>query len=212
MEHPARRESKGKVKTILFVLLGYCSGSVLFADLAGSLFGKKELLQKSEDKNPGTVNAFRYCGFWCGIVTLLGDLAKGMVPVRLYIQQAPQEDWALALILAAPVLGHAFPLFRRFQGGKGVAVTFGVLLGLCPYALPVTVFAAIFIVLSTVLRVEPTFQRTALAYLLTAAILGLKAEPAVRVGFLAITAVVCLRLHMSPEPRERLEIKPIWIR
>lgn len=201
------------MKTALFVIIAYLSGSVLFADLAASLAGKKELLQNSADKNPGTVNAFKYCGFWCGMLTLTGDLAKGYLPVRLYLQSAPQEEWVLPLILAAPVLGHIFPVFHRFCGGKGIATTFGVLLGLCPDALPLTVFAVVFVLLSTVLRVDPTFYRTGIAYLLTVVLLALtRAALMVQGGFLLITAAVCLRLHMSPEEREKPEVKPPWTR
>lgn len=201
------------MRTVIFVLLGYCSGSVLFAELAGSLFGKKEQLLDSADKNPGTVNAFKYCGFWCGMITLLGDLAKGLVPVRLYLQEQPEESWALALILAAPVLGHIFPLFHRFAGGKGIATTFGVLLGLCPYGEPVLVFAGVFLALSTVLRIDPNFYRTGAAYLLAAAIMAaVGVELTVCLGFLIITAAVCLRLHRSDEKRQKPEIKPIWTR
>ena len=200
------------LRGILYIAVGYLSGSVLFAELAAGLFGKKELLQRSEDKNPGTVNAFRYCGFWCGALTLAGDLAKGFLPVYLYMRSAaPAGRWALPLVMAAPVIGHIFPIFHRFHGGKGIAATFGVLLGLCPYATPLELFAAVFILLSVVLRVDPTFYRTVIAYLLTAAAMAVaKVWTPVCVGFGIIAAAVCLRLHMSQEEREKLEVKLPW--
>ena len=124
--------------TIVFIILGYMSGSVLYADLFGSLFGKKELYQNSADKNPGTANAYIYGGFWCGTLTLIFDLLKGFLPVFLYLQLAPEpESWGLALVISAPVIGHIFPLFNKFHGGKGIAATFGCLLGLFPYLKPV---------------------------------------------------------------------------
>lgn len=200
------------MRTILFVFFAYLSGSVLYADLFGSLAGKKQLLQDSADKNPGAANAFRYYGLWYGLLTLAGDLAKGFLPVRLYIRSTAPEAWAIPLIMAAPVLGHILPLFHRFHGGKGIAATFGVLLGLCPYAAPVVLFASVFVLLSTVLRVDPTFYRTMLAYVLTAAaMLAVRIAPEVQIGFFVICCAVLLRLHRSDEEREKPEVKLLWM-
>lgn len=119
--------------TLLFIAFGYFSGSVLFAKVTSKVFHKPAILQDSKDGNPGTANAFQYGGFWCGTITLFGDLLKGAIPVYLYQKSGGNfiDMPALAaLVLIAPVLGHAFPAFYRFRGGKGIAVTFGCLLGL----------------------------------------------------------------------------------
>lgn len=202
------------LNVLFYIAAGYLSGSVLFAVLVGGVFGKRELLQNSVDKNPGTVNAFKYCGFRCGMLTLAGDLAKGFLPVYLYLRaDAPAVRWALPLVMAAPVVGHIFPIFFRFQGGKGIAATFGVLLGLHPCDTPLVVFAAVFVILSVLLQVNPTFYRTVIAYLLTLAVLAIaKVAKPILLGFTLITVVVCLRLHLSKEPREELEVKPLWTR
>ena len=199
-------------KTVFYILICYLTGSVLFAEVAGTLLGKRELLQLSEDKNPGTVNAFQYCGFWCGVLTLAGDLAKGFLPVYLYLRAAAlPKRWALSLVMAAPVLGHIFPVFHRFHGGKGIATTFGVLLGLYPYGKPVELFAAVFILLSVGLRIQPTFYRTFAAYPLTlAAMVVSGVEAPVYIGFTVITAAVCFRLHKSKEVRTKPEVKLLW--
>lgn len=201
-----------RLTTVQFVLLGYLSGSVLWANVFGDLFGTRVRLQESPDQNPGTVNAFRYCGFWCGVLTLLGDLLKGFLPVFLYLRAADAPwSWGLAPVLAAPVAGHIFPVFYKFKGGKGIAVTFGCLLGLCPYCRPVLLFAGVFIFLSVVLRITPDFYRTVAAYLLTALLLpAVRARVAVRAGFLLVTGVVCFRLHRSAEEREKPEVKLLW--
>ena len=110
------------LRGILYIAAGYLSGSVLFAVLAGELFGKRELLQNSADKNPGTVNAFQYCGFRCGIFTLAGDLAKGFLPVYLYLRSAaPAQRWALPLVMAAPVADITPPARRDHPAHSGVA-------------------------------------------------------------------------------------------
>lgn len=202
------------MKAILYILLAYFCGSILFANVFATIFGKRDYLENSRDKNPGAANAFQYGGFWCGLLTLLCDILKGFAPVRLYLQQTPfPEGWVLALVLAAPVVGHIFPIQRKFHGGKGIATTFGCLLGLFPYGLPFLTFAAAFIFLSVCLRISPHFYRTIAAYVCTAAaLLLMHAQSAVCAGFLLITAVVCLRMRLSKEEKEKLEVKLLWMR
>ena len=69
------------IKTIGFIFLGYLSGSVLYARIFAALFKKDNMIENSKDKNPGTANAFMYGGFWCGLLSLIVDLAKGVLPV-----------------------------------------------------------------------------------------------------------------------------------
>lgn len=199
--------------TLLFALAGYLCGGVLFARLAADLFGKPAILHDSKDGNPGAANAFTYGGFWCGVLVLCGDLAKGFLPVRLYLKStaASRAPLLLALVLAAPVIGHAFPLFYRFQGGKGIAVTFGCLLGLVPDWRPALTLALTFLFFSLVICIHPHSHRTAVTYLCAA--IGMAVGPVetgVLLGFCLITAVVLLRLSMSKEARRRPEVKLLW--
>ena len=109
--------------TLKFLLLGYLSGSILYARVFSALLGRGDITARSPDRNPGTANAFQYGGFLCGALTLLCDIGKGFLPVHLLTLSAWQgETFPLltALAIAAPVLGHAFPLFYGFRGGKGV--------------------------------------------------------------------------------------------
>ena len=109
------------MRTALFSLLGYLSGSVLYARVFARVFRKEEMIEKSKDKNPGTANAFLYGGFWCGCLTLLFDLLKGFVPVYLYLRcvgRTMPDGYGLSLVLAAPVVGHAFPVFYRKSSGR----------------------------------------------------------------------------------------------
>ncbi len=203
------------IRLLLFSLLGYLSGSILFANLFARLFHKSDITAPSKDHNPGTANAYLYGGFWCGTCTLCCELLKGFLPVHLFLLGMPlsEPDWKCALVLAAPVIGHAFSLFHRFRGGKGVAATFGCLLGLFPDLLPLLVFAAFFLFFSLVLRISPHFYRTVFAYVGTAPMLFLlKANSAVCIGFLLIALVVCFKLHLSKEVREKLRVKLAWTR
>ncbi len=198
----------------LFTALGYLCGSVLFADIFTALFHKKGACLQSEDRNPGTANAYLYGGFWCGTLTLIGDLLKGFLPVFLYLRLAAlSPQWGLAPVLAAPVLGHIFSLFHRFRGGKGVATSFGCLLGLLPYFQPVAILAGVFLMLSLVLRVSPHFYRTLVAFPLTVLLMAVfRVAWPVWAGFAGIAGAVCLKLLFSKEKRRKCEVKLLWMR
>lgn len=203
------------ILSLFFIAAGYISGSILFAQLTAKLFHKPAILQESKDANPGTANAFQYGGFMCGIITLLGDMTKGFLPVYFYQRFGGNFSTApilAAIVLAAPVFGHAFSIFCGFYGGKGIAVTFGCLLGLIPYYLPLSVLAALFILFSLVLRITPHFQRTLVTYVVTLIVLiFLRCELGILIGFLFITLTVCLRLHMSKEERTKIKVKLLWM-
>jgi acyl phosphate:glycerol-3-phosphate acyltransferase len=88
--------------------------------------------------NLGTANLYRLLGPKAGALTLLGDLAKGALPTALALSRlsalGPWQEAAVAAVGAAAVLGHVFPVYLRFKGGKGVATTFGVVAVLAPLA------------------------------------------------------------------------------
>lgn len=116
------------------------------------------------DSNPGTYNAYTYGGFWCGALTLVCDLLKGFLPVFLYIRVSGGTPLGLVLVMSAPALGHIFPIWHKFDGGKGIAVSFGVLLGLAPNMLPVLTLALTYLLFSLVFKVNPHFYRLILTY------------------------------------------------
>ena len=152
-----------------------------------------------------------YGGFWCGVLTLTCDILKGFFPVYLFMQYAPElspDMLSIAFVMAAPVVGHAFPIFFKGKGGKGIAVTFGCLLGLFPLLQPVAILAVCFIFFSCVLRINPHYYRTLAAYLcaLIGMLLWVK-WTMIRLGFAIITAVVSSRMLLSEEEKEKLRIK-----
>jgi glycerol-3-phosphate acyltransferase PlsY len=112
------------------VLLAYLTGSLSFAILLSRLAGAPDP-RASGSRNPGATNMLRLAGKGLAISTLLGDLLKGLLPVLLASALGltiEQQAW----IGLAAVLGHLYPLYFRFRGGKGVATTAGALLGLHP--------------------------------------------------------------------------------
>ena len=111
---------------VVFCLLGYLFGSVTFGYLIPRLIKGVDVRALSSDGNPGTANAFLYGGVFCGILVLLADLGKGALPVFLAARHLDPEEKLFALVMAAPVVGHAYPLIDRYgKGGKAIAVSFG---------------------------------------------------------------------------------------
>lgn len=88
--------------------------------------------------NIGATNVARAAGNMAGVLTLIGDAAKGLLPVLLATRLGVSDGGRAAVALAA-FAGHIFPCFLRFQGGKGVAIALGVLLGLAPLGMAIVV-------------------------------------------------------------------------
>lgn len=200
-----------EVSALLWSGIGYLSGSILFAQIFATLF-HRNITATSVDHNPGAANAFRYGGKTVGILTLFGDIAKGWLPVFCYYSVLNQADsgW-FVLVLVAPVIGHAWPLFTGFQGGgKGVAVTFGVLLGLLPVWQPVVILAGIFIVFRTVVHISPDYVLTAMSYVLATLCCWLFVPTVLASAMSVITIIVLVRLFFSDEPRTKMEVEIGW--
>lgn len=151
------------IVTIFYILGGYVLGSILFAPLIVRKLRRIDLYAVSTDGNPGTANAYMQGGFWCGTLSLICDMGKGFLPVFLYLQQASEQQYLLVPVMLAPVLGHAYSLFHQFQGGKCIAVSFGVLIGLFP-DLRVALILAFFYILFSFLRIQPHSRRTFAAF------------------------------------------------
>ena len=117
---------------IFIALFGYLLGSVPTGLLLTKLFSKVDP-RKVGSKNIGATNIFRTAGKWLGILTLTGDLLKGAIPVVIAIQWGESNLW-IAISGLSPFLGHIFPIFLGFKGGKGVATALGVYLVISPIA------------------------------------------------------------------------------
>jgi glycerol-3-phosphate acyltransferase PlsY len=118
--------------TLVFVVLAYLLGSVSFAVLMSKAFGLADPRTYGSG-NPGATNVLRSGKKIAAALTLLGDAAKGWLAVFLAIRFASHDAEGLrlvALIALAVFIGHLFPIFLKFKGGKGVATALGVLLAL----------------------------------------------------------------------------------
>ncbi|AVB27953.1 glycerol-3-phosphate 1-O-acyltransferase PlsY [Pseudomonas syringae pv. syringae] len=123
----------------LLATFAYLLGSLSFAILLSRLSGRPDP-RASGSGNAGATNMLRLAGKKLAILTLLGDLCKGLVPILIastLSMDIAQQGW----IGVCAVLGHLFPVYFRFRGGKGVATAAGVLLGLYPPAAALAIVA-----------------------------------------------------------------------
>lgn len=145
--------------TLLFVALGYLAGSVATAILVCRALGLPDPREEGS-RNPGATNVLRFGGKKAAAITLAGDLLKGLAPVLL-ARLAGLDDTGLALTALAAFLGHLYPVFFGFAGGKGVATAFGALLGL---AWPVALAAlATWLLMAWIVRISSLSALTAAA-------------------------------------------------
>jgi len=172
---------------LIFIVAAYLLGSVSFAVLMSKAFGLPDPRSYGSG-NPGATNVLRSGKKAAAALTLLGDAAKGWLAVFVAMWFAPRDERGALLIAAvalAVFLGHLFPVFLRFKGGKGVATALGVLLalnvwlGLC--------------VLATWLMVALLFRFSSLAALTAAAgapvyalVLGLPREWVLACGIMLL--------------------------
>lgn len=123
------------MNTVLMTVAAYLIGSISFAVVMSHVFGLADP-RTYGSKNPGATNVLRSGNKGAAVMTLIGDGAKGWLAVWLanrYAGQLGVGDLAIGLVAIAVFLGHLWPVFFRFVGGKGVATALGVLLGLNPW-------------------------------------------------------------------------------
>jgi glycerol-3-phosphate acyltransferase PlsY len=133
--------------TLLWIAGAYLLGSIPTGLLLGKLYGID--VRKEGSGNIGATNLYRTAGRKVGIITLLGDCLKGMVPVLLAWKLGYAEPMQAWIGLAA-FCGHVFSIFLLFKGGKGVATALGVYLALDPLALLGAL--AVFVILVAIWR------------------------------------------------------------
>lgn len=114
------------IMKILMAVLSYCVGNINPAILIGRLHGVD--IRKEGSGNAGTTNVLRVLGKKAAALTLLVDVLKGYIPVRIGLMLGGPE--LASICFACVVLGHIFPALYHFKGGKGVATSLGAILAL----------------------------------------------------------------------------------
>jgi acyl phosphate:glycerol-3-phosphate acyltransferase len=135
---------------LVFAAIAYLSGSIPFSVIIGQMALRSDI-RAVGDGNPGAANAWKAGGWRVGIAAMLADFFKGALPVGVFHFLIPHEAWQIIPVAIAPMLGHAYPIFLNFKGGKALAVTFGTWAGLTLGEAPI-VLGLLFAVLVVSLR------------------------------------------------------------
>ena len=114
------------IVSLSFVLFAYLCGSIPFGLILTKLFGKKDI-RKLGSGNIGATNVLRTGNKYLAFLTLVFDVLKGFIPVFLALEYFRDMVHLVALV---SILGHIFPIWLKFKGGKGVATYLGILLAL----------------------------------------------------------------------------------
>lgn len=143
------------ITAVVTVIAAYLIGSINFAVIFAKAFLKKDVREMGSG-NAGTTNVMRNAGFLPGVLTFVFDALKGFVASFMgkmifdYINTQTAAEWSnpvfgAFLCGAACMLGHVFPIFFQFKGGKGVATSVGIFAVCCPIAIIIglIVFAAV---------------------------------------------------------------------
>lgn len=115
------------IEITCFFIGSYLLGSISTAILVCKLMGLPDPRQDGS-KNPGTTNVMRLGGKLPAILTLLGDVIKGVIPVLIAKAYPSSTEFLVIAAMVGPILGHLYPIFFAFKGGKGVATALGIYL------------------------------------------------------------------------------------
>jgi glycerol-3-phosphate acyltransferase PlsY len=163
-------------------VVAYLVGSIPMAIVVARLFRLPDP-RTTGSQNPGATNILRYGGKAAAAVTLAGDVLKGVLVIAV-VQFAASEPIVLALSGLGVFLGHLYPVFFRFQGGKGVATALGVWLVLVPWVG--------LLLLATWIVVAAAFRYSSLAALVAACL-----APVYVLWFAPIGAYIALSVAMT---------------
>jgi acyl phosphate:glycerol-3-phosphate acyltransferase len=194
------------MESLYALLLGYLLGSIPFGLILTNLFGEGNL-RSIGSGNIGATNVLRTGNKGLAAATLLLDAAKGFLAVwlawRLFAIPAPLAGLGAPLAALGAVLGHCFPIWLKFKGGKGVATTLGVSLGLgWPLGL---VYAAVWLAVLAVTRISSASGMAAVVATPVAAILMGRPE---LVPILGLIASLVIWLHRENIARLRAGTEP----
>ena len=120
------------MQTILLGVCAYLLGSIPTGKIVG--LTQHIDIQKKGSGNIGFANAVRVLGWKLGVLVLVGDVLKGLLPTLLAVHYLEPLSRQLFVVSFLPIIGHAFPIWLKFKGGKSIATGLGVLIVLAPIA------------------------------------------------------------------------------
>ncbi|MBF0098915.1 MAG: glycerol-3-phosphate 1-O-acyltransferase PlsY [Magnetococcales bacterium] len=191
------------LESLLWLLPAYLLGAIPFGLLIAKLMGSGDIRQRGSG-NIGATNVLRTTGKLAGALALLLDMAKGFLPVWLAKQTLGSHDPLTGAVALAAFLGHLFPIYLRFKGGKGVATALGIFLAWTPSAGLYAVLTWLF----TALVTRISSLAALLAFLLLPAFLFFQDSRSAMATALCIVPVIFWRhrsnihrLAIGSEPR-----------
>ena len=183
------------------IAAGYLLGSCMFSLWLPLLLLNRNVHVESDDGCPGAANVFKLCNWRLGLLCLLLDMGKGFLPVYLGIRFCDPQDWLFALLMLTPVLGHAWSVFWKFQGGKCIATIFGEMIALLWVSQIGLALCVLYIFFSTVVVISPNRNRSIFVFSLfllcavcSALLFG---KYAIGAGCLLISLVAIIK-HLPP--------------
>ena len=152
-------------REVLALLYAYISGSLLFSKWLPKMLKGIDVTKESIDHNPGVANVMKYAGIKIGILCLTLDLLKGSLPIYIVIKNGLAKSRYFALMLVCPILGHSYSIFNKFKGGKSIAVSFGVLIGLSLINYWPLVMLICLYITGSLIKINPHTKRTRVTYI-----------------------------------------------
>ncbi|HZT96202.1 MAG TPA: glycerol-3-phosphate 1-O-acyltransferase PlsY [Chloroflexota bacterium] len=175
--------------TVALAALAYLVGSIPFGLLLTKAVAGRDV-RRAGSGNIGAANVSRVAGYPAAVAVLILDAVKGLIPVLLG-RTLGLEAWELALVGGIAVIGHDFSIFLRLRGGKGIATTVGVALGLLPPA--GLIVAVIWLVILGIFRISSA--ASIIATLLLPVVIAILDGPAEYVALTFGLALLALYTH-----------------
>lgn len=191
---------------ILWSIVGYLSGSVLYSRLLARYFLKVNLASIG-DGNPGTFNVGRVGGAKWAILAFALDCSKAAVPVGLSYVVLGIQGWEIIPIALAPIIGHKYPLFFGFKGGKAIAAAAGAWVGIAQWEV-ITIGSLL--LLFWYFSVENSAWATQFMTWSLLPYLYLTNKPAIWLYAMLATVLILAWTHQA-DLRQPAHIKP-WVR
>ena len=135
-----------EITFIFTLIISYLIGAIQCGVVLTRLTGAGDV-RDSGSGNIGATNVYRTAGRKLGVLTLIGDIIKGVIPVVYAIYAAEMTVEQIAIVACATFLGHLYPVYLGFRGGKGVATALGIYLVLSPLSVLVAAFVFVGLVL-----------------------------------------------------------------
>ena len=129
----------------LLILFAYLMGSIPTGVVLAKVYGVKDITKEGSG-NIGATNVGRVVGKKAGIITLIGDALKGAVPILAVMTISGKVEWLISAAALAAFIGHIYPVFNGFKGGKGVATALGIFLTISPLSALAAALAFILLV------------------------------------------------------------------